>query len=207
MTTEQTVDSFYRRSNLKVAVVGFPHGMPAESKTALRAIFEVHTLRITGIATAPLNRADRSEREQVTFTLFEKANKAFSLFIEHWATTYVDGKEHSLNYGVPATGIDLLFTETNAEGTEVVDAWFVQNAIPHYMSEIEHSLDKMDGQDLDEVSLEIVLKGFPARNAKVSLLATTWLKALLAAMTVQKELPLAQEPQSAPIAEDDVPAN
>lgn len=187
----EQINKLYRRKNLQVVVTAFPEGADANSKHAIQALFQNHAEAFYGIRNgfSIENGVFKHPESAIVFEYSEKDKKTYTTFFEYWAKTFVSGKEHSLCYGVPRIGADLLFIEV--DNGVLIDAWFEQNAIPISITAIDQRRDRDEQLD-SHVPLEVYMKGFSARNEAVRALAQQWLYAqsvTLKAAEAQQEKP------------------
>jgi hypothetical protein len=159
--------------NLRVLVTGFPSQMEQKMQQALLNVFYVFSTSVNGIVFG--NTLEERNSVIVTaqpkiepeFIIRDVAGRAVGFLIDHWIREFILGRVHSLSFGVPRIGVDLIIYEVDDLGENVVDSWLIQNAIPvdvkthSVVSEVEGKPAK------SEVVHSLKLRGFVARNAAV----------------------------------------
>ena len=157
-----SINPSYRPRNLVITITRYPTNMSVTLREKLKAIFELHVIRLWGLSAGESVVANteklvvyRSHKQAPRILIREIANKAIMKALREWVRQHVaDIAEEA----ILADGLELLIVEPDESLTNALDAWLIRGTFPLTTGRVNNERDVTSLPSSDHV-YEIALGG------------------------------------------------
>lgn len=175
------MDTQERKRTWMSFVISFPKDFVNKEKHACASLFNSSD-RVIFEPISPAYDFENSmtiEPQELRFSIKDTLRRDAYTFLKHLHNKAMSGGIHSIGYGYPSIGVDILCIELATENNQsvIVDAFLIKNAVPNYV------------RNINEEKLEVQMLGFFSSNDAVMTLADNFIKAQVAAQQEKIESP------------------
>lgn len=168
------------KSVIGAFVINFPEVFSNDEKRIAASLFQSNSRNMfEEINITELDQQNvAGQLIQVKYDIIDDKAKNVWIFLKHFYHKTVQGQIHSIGFGYPKIGVDILFMEIlqEAEETIILNAYLLQNAVPMTVE-----------RNKENSIIKVTLKGFYAANQEINTLAAKYLQAQAAAQKAEEE--------------------